>query len=184
MDPTSYDPSRKVAGRTAAWWRAIIERRARRTGQLPEPAVAADLGIDLEGDFGKVDNLQCTDAFVVNVRCRLSQIATADDVAEKALHGTDDFGHAVDTVPISMTSANVSVAAVNALVRVISPDDELSLGSLLKQVGLALQDLVYPRAQEFDVDPMAVPFDRLETVRVAWICGDDSWTVVTRVVVG
>jgi hypothetical protein len=85
----------------AARWRGLFEKRAKRSRTMPEADIAAQLGIDVDGDFGGVNNSNPAEEFAVNFDVSLCELALLDkDAAVAAIRGEDDFGRAVSVVPL------------------------------------------------------------------------------------
>jgi hypothetical protein len=124
-EPTFSDPK-------AARWVDLFQKRARFTGQLPEPDVLQRMGIPADDPFWKQDNANPSAGFAVNLGCRVGDALQLDSPANFDAVGVDDFGRSVTKFPILETAPHFyfhiasSTFLLDEASRVITPGHHLA----------------------------------------------------------
>lgn len=186
-EPTFTDPK-------AARWADLFQKRARFTGQLPEPDVLERMGIPADDPFWKQDNAKPSAGFAVNLGCRVGDVLQADSPADTEVVGVDDFGLSVTNFPISKTAPHFyfhlanSSFSLDRVSRAITPSDFVWTAArvfrdLLKEMESEPDDPAKDADEEDDdedTEPMSLdPYDYVIR-RIAWDHRRKAWYVITE----
>jgi hypothetical protein len=156
-----------------AFWRDMFENRAKRTLMMPDREAAAQLGIDLKGDFGKVRNDQPTKEFALNLDVKLADLA----VHTLPVTGRDDFGNAFTELPIAWAPHSVDLDLMSCCVPIAADGPSMSVREFLEQLAGMIRQ-VYDRPARPEFDPAKLPFESLRIRRLVWLAGEENWYVL------
>jgi hypothetical protein len=186
-EPTFSDPK-------AARWVDLFQKRARFTGQLPEPDVLQRMGIPADDPFWKQDNANPSAGFAVNLGCRVGDALQVDSPANFDAVGVDDFGRSVTKFPILETAPHFYFHIANPTFsldeasRVTTPRDFVWTAArmfrdLLKKIESEPDDPSENSDEEDDdkdTEPMS--FDPCDYVisRITWDHRRKAWYVITE----
>ena len=187
-EPTFDDPK-------ASRWADIFQKRARLTGQLPEPDVLERMGIPREHPFWKQDNANPSAGFAVNLGQSMEEALIADSPADLELHTADDFGRPVAKLPLSKTSPKLWFGISNSIYPLEESGRNVGISDIVWQAARAFRDLLAhletqpddPQDEADDEteddDTELISFDPSDYTirRISWDRGVDAWYVITEI---
>ncbi|TLD68210.1 hypothetical protein FEM03_23930 [Phragmitibacter flavus] len=186
-EPTFDDPK-------TSRWADLFQKRARLTGQLPEPDMLQKLGIPADDPFWKQDNSNPSAGFAVNVGYPVGDALRADSFEYLEVVAVDDFGRLVRKLPLSKTSSNIffhssnTIYTLNGVGSAIEPSDFIwrvsrVFGDLLRQIEAEPEVLQEGESGDEDDDPEVEPmsFNPADYTinRITWDKSLNAWYVIT-----
>ena len=157
-------------------WLDIFRRRAKTTGELPSYETRRELRIDASDDSAKVDNSNPSEEFALNLEVeldRLFSLETADEVLSYVT-AKDDFGGAIESMPLSETSSRVWFDFCSAGPAHDYGNEEISVARFVTDTCYVLKDEMIPNRERFDYLHLG-DVDGLVLKRVTWDRDLNAW---------
>ncbi|MEM7144617.1 MAG: hypothetical protein AAF591_05750 [Verrucomicrobiota bacterium] len=177
----------------AELWAGLFQKRARFTGQLPEPELLEQIGIPADDPFWKQDNANPSAGFAVNFKIPVREALKADSPGSLAAEALDDFGQSVAALPLKATAPNYYFHVFNGTFTLDSAPKTLeptemawiasrgfveALSELEKTVDLEdtedIEDDIEDDDEPINFDPAAHTI-----TRITWDPDREAWYVIT-----
>lgn len=182
-EPTFDDPK-------ASRWADLYQKRARLTGQLPEPDVLGRMGIPPDHPFWKQDNADPSVGFVVNLEYHMGDALRAESPADIELVAVDDFQRTVYEFPLSETSHRLYFGFGSSIFELVETGAAIELNEFIWQSARAFRELLLeiestpddpendPECEDED-EPMSFNPDDYTVRRIAWMQSFNAWYIIT-----
>jgi hypothetical protein len=157
-------------------WLDIFKRRAKTTGELPSSRAQELLGQQFSNEDAKVDNSNPSEEFAINLAVDLDYLFSLETEEEVVKHvvAKDDFGSAVEMIPLSETSSSVWFDFCSAGPTHDYDCDEISIAQFVTNTCYIIKDEMIPNPEQFDYLHLE-SVDGLKLKRITWNSSLDAW---------
>ncbi|QTN30979.1 hypothetical protein HZ994_01090 [Akkermansiaceae bacterium] len=186
-EPVYEDPK-------ASRWADLYQRRARLTGELPEPEILARFGIPADDPFWKEDNANPWKGFAVNLSVPMASALQAAGPGDMGIVGRDDFGRSVTNLPLAETSPRFYFGFEKNMYRLEGTGRSIAISEFIWKVSRVFRELLLKAENEPEEIPEEDDDEEEEEIdepmsyspadytihRISWNPRQQTWYVMTE----